>query len=318
MMSGVIEIKDLTRTYRKRRSSNEVVALDRINLTIFDGQIHGLLGPSGAGKSTLIKILSTMLVPTSGSVSILGYDVVSRPQPIRAAVGVVMGGERGLYTRVSARQNLMFWAALYHLDRATAVRRCADLLHLVGLGEWSDDPVERYSRGMKQRLHLARGLLHNPRILLLDEPTSGMDPAAAYDFRELIRELQRHGRTILMATHDMAEAEDLCGHVSLIDRSRLMLTEPVTTISRVLGSVEVIDFTCADPALVNELAVLPVITKVVPGRSVHTWRAHPISAAHTAQVLIWLINRGVLSASRSTPTLEEVYLAFVGARGMAL
>jgi ABC-2 type transport system ATP-binding protein len=314
-----VDARRLGRVYRSRSRSTETVALDDVNLSVDEGEIHGLLGPNGAGKTTLVKVLATVLTPTAGTASVLGHDVVAAPKQVRAKVGVVFGGERGLYTRVSARRNLAFWAALYRLDGATARRRCAQLLERVGLADHADQPVEEYSRGMKQRLHLARGLLHDPRVLFLDEPTSGLDPVGAHAFRDLVRELRGEGRSVFLTTHDMAEAEALCDRVSLIDHGRLVLTEPVREVASYLGTRECVDFSGTDAALVEQVRALPFVASVEDGDGQGSaWRVFPHSAADTQALLRWLIDHDILSARRGEPTLEEVYLRVVGTRGLTL
>jgi ABC-2 type transport system ATP-binding protein len=314
-----VDTSGLGRVYHSRSKSGAAVALDDINLSVDEGEIHGLLGPNGAGKTTLVKVLATVLAPTTGKASVLGHDVVDEPKQVSAKIGVVFGGERGLYTRVSARRNLAFWGALYRLDAATARRRCGELLERVGLADRADQPVEEYSRGMKQRLHLARGLLNDPRVLFLDEPTSGMDPVGAHAFRDLVRELRGEGRSIFLTTHDMAEAEALCDRVSLIDHGRLVLTEPVREVASYLGTRECVDFTGTDGALVEQLRALPFVASVADGDGQGTtWRVFPQSPSDTQDVLRWLIDRNVLSARRGEPTLEETYLRVVGARGLTL
>ncbi|MGW1060755.1 ABC transporter ATP-binding protein [Micromonospora rubida] len=315
-MPAVVEIRELVRTYRTRRKAEDTVALGGVTLTVDDSEVLGLLGPNGAGKTTLVKILSTVLLPTSGTARVLGKDLVSAPQTVRENVGVVFGGERGLYPRISARQNLAFWAALYRLDRRTARTRCSELLERMGLADRADEPVETFSRGMKQRLHLARGLIHGPRILFLDEPTTGMDPVAARDFRALVRELRQEGRTVFLTTHDMAEAEALCDRVTLIDRGRLVLDEPTRHIGRYLDARECVDFTCDDPALLAQVPGLAFVESVEPRDGGH--RALLREPADVARLLVWLIERGVLSARRSEPTLEDVYLRLIGTRAMSV
>jgi ABC-2 type transport system ATP-binding protein len=310
---------DVTRVYKRRRSPDAVTALDGVSLTVDEGEVHGLLGPNGAGKTTLVKIISTVLLPTAGKVEVLGHDVERDPRAVRGLVGVVFGGERGLYTRVSARRNLLFWGSLYGIPRRELARRCADLLDRVGLAERADDPVEGFSRGMKQRLHLARGLLHNPRVLFLDEPTSGMDPVGAHEFRSLIRQLQGEGRSILLATHDMAEAQTLCDRVTLIDRGRILFSEQTSQASRVLGVQQCVDFESTDAALLAALRAQPFVEAVDqrsggPGQ----WRALPVSADRLRDVFGWLVARDVLSARSSEPSLEEVYLRLVGERGLVV
>ncbi|MEH0971286.1 ABC transporter ATP-binding protein [Micromonospora sp. CPCC 205546] len=315
-MPAVVEVRDLVRVYRSKRKAEEKVALRGVTLTVDDGEILGLLGPNGAGKTTLVKILSTVLLPTSGTAKILDKDVAAAPRAVRENVGVVFGGERGLYPRISARQNLDFWAALYRLDRRTARRRCAELLDRVGLGDRADDAVETFSRGMKQRLHLARGLIHGPRILFFDEPTTGMDPVAAREFRTLVHELRKEGRTVFLTTHDMAEAEALCDRVTLIDHGSLVLDEPTEHIGRYLDTRECVDFSCDDRALLDEVAALPFVEVVEARAGGH--RALVRDPAAVAQLLVWLIGRGVLSARRSEPSLEDIYLRLVGTRAMSV
>src|SRR6266540_7203909 len=189
-----VEVEEIVRIFTPRKRP-AVTALDHVSLTIPLGEIHGLLGPNGAGKTTLVKILSTVLLPTGGRARVLGRDVVSETKQVRPLIGIVFGGERGLYTRLTARQNLEYWGALYRLPTATVKERTRALLDRVGLADRADQRVEEYSRGMKQRLHLARGLIADARVLFLDEPTTGMDPLAARDFRQLVAQLRSEGRT---------------------------------------------------------------------------------------------------------------------------
>jgi ABC-2 type transport system ATP-binding protein len=316
-MVSAVAARRLRRVYRSRQGATETVALYDVDLVVGEGEVHGLLGPNGAGKTTLVKILATLLIPTSGSAEVLGHDVVSDARLVRTKVGVVFGGERGLYNRVTARRNLEFWSALYHQDRRTARIRCAQVLDRMGLSDCADTPVEKFSRGMKQRLHLARGLLHDPQVLFLDEPTSGMDPSAAHSFRDLVRELQAEGRTIFLTTHDMAEAEALCDRVTLIDHGQLILSEPTTQVRRHLSNRECVDFTCADAGVIGQLRDLPCAQGLERRADVPDgWRVFPGSAADTAELLVWLIRRNVLSARVSEPTLADVYLDLVGTRGM--
>ncbi|MEV5575915.1 ABC transporter ATP-binding protein [Spirillospora sp. NPDC052269] len=312
-MEAAVAASSLRRTYERRRK-DAVVALDDLTLTIARNEIHGLLGPNGAGKTTLVKILSTVLLPTSGTARILGHDVVAETKAVRSLIGLVLGGDRGLYDRLTARRNLLFWGSLYKLDARTVRRRADALLERVGLAERADEPVERFSRGMRQRLHLARGLLHEPQVLFLDEPTSGLDPVAAVAFRRLVRELRDEGRTFLLATHDMDEATALCDRVSLIDRGHLLLTDDTANVGRILGDRECVDFVHEDDSLARALAVLPPVIDVE--RLDDRWRAHTVDREGSRRVLAWLVERDVLTGRRAQPTLEEVYLRTVGDRGM--
>lgn len=317
--NDAIRIASLRRTFRDRRKEREVVALDRLNLTIPVGEVHGLLGPNGAGKTTLCKILSTVLLPTAGHAAVGGYDVVLATTDVRRIIGIVFGGERGLYTRLTARQNLEFWGALYGLRGRRLGERVDTLLARLGLADRARDRVEGFSRGMKQRLHLARGLVADPQVVLLDEPTSGMDPVAARDFRQLVSELRAEGRTILITTHDMAEAEAVCDRVTLIDGGRLLATERPATLSGWISTyarVEASDVpeTLAQ-RLVDELRAMPgvlTVNRIPPGGL----RIETAAVDTAPQVLRMLLDAGLTTIGSMQPNLEEFYLHVMGERGM--
>ncbi|QSB15008.1 ABC transporter ATP-binding protein [Natronosporangium hydrolyticum] len=316
-----VEVHQLRRVYGGRRRAPEVVALDGVDLTVPAGEVHGLLGPNGAGKTTLCKILSTVLLPTAGEAAVLGHDVVRQTGAVRRRIGIVFGGERGLYSRLTPRQNLQFWASLYGLRGRELRDRVDTLLERVGLAERAGHRVEGFSRGMKQRLHLARGLVGDPQVVLLDEPTTGMDPVAAREFRTLVDELRGEGRTVLLTTHDMAEAEAVCDRVTLIDGGRLLATERPATLSRWISTfARVVAREVPAPVaerLVDELAQLPGVAEVhrVPpdGLRVET------AAEETAPgVLRALLDAGVTAVATEQPSLEEVYLRVIGDRGMGV
>lgn len=222
-----IELRDVHRTFRiktgtLRRRTKEVNALDGLSLTVAEGELFGLLGPNGAGKTTTIKILTTLLIPTSGTVSVLGLDAVDDARRLRKRIGFVFGGERGLYYRLSGRDNLRYFAELYAVPPREIARRVEELLALVGLADRADENVEGYSRGMKQRLHLARTLVHRPDVLFLDEPTIGLDPIGARELRRIVSDLHDRGTTIVLTTHYLFEADALCQRIGVIDHGRLV------------------------------------------------------------------------------------------------
>jgi ABC-2 type transport system ATP-binding protein len=312
---NVVETEDLTRVYRGPKKRPDVVALDRVTLSIGEGEVRGLLGPNGAGKTTLVRILCTVLLPTSGSASVLGHDVVAATREVRSRIGIVFGGERGVYWNLTGRQNLDYWAALYGVPGPEARRRIGELLERVRLTDRADDMVEGYSRGMKQRLHLARGLVANAQVLFLDEPTTGMDPVAARDFRELVRDLRSEGRTVLLTTHDMAEAEAVCDRVALIDRGKLLAVETPRTLSELIARYERIDFHSDAPDLVDWVRRVPGVRSIVPGEEPDSYRVEPADEAAIPRVLESLVAAGVTSIRTSRPSLEEVYLHLIGNRG---
>ncbi|HEX5174613.1 MAG TPA: ABC transporter ATP-binding protein [Gaiellaceae bacterium] len=313
---SAVEVRKLGRMFTPRKRE-PVVALEGISLTIPAGEVHGMLGPNGAGKTTLVKILSTVLLPTSGTARVLGHDVVEETRAVRPVIGIVFGGERGLYTRLTARQNLEYWGALYRLPSALIKQRSADLLARVGLVDRADQRVEEFSRGMKQRLHLARGLMGDAKVLFLDEPTTGMDPIAGREFRNLITELKDEGRTILLTTHDMVEAESVCDRVTLIDHGRVLATETPRTLGTLISRFQRIDVTGAPAALLAEVAALPGVSSTTPQEDGST-RIEVSEEGATAVVLRRLVDGGVTDLQTSLPSLEEVYLQTIGERGLGV
>lgn len=316
-----IETKALRRTFKGKSGKGqgdkpgERVALDGVDLSVTRGEVRGLLGPNGAGKTTLVKVLSTVLLPSSGTASVCGLDVVAHTSEVRRKIGVVFGGERGLYGRLSARQNLDYWASMYRLDRGVRSRRVEELLERFGLAEHADLPVDRTSRGMKQRIHLARGLLSSPELLFLDEPTIGMDPVAAREFHTLFAELRGGETTILLTTHDMAEAELLCDQVTLIDRGSVLGTESPSRIGEWISAYERIEARIDSPALRAALADLAEVGEIsdLPDG----WcRISTESGPAVSTVLKYLVDNGVTLLRVDKPNLQEVYLRVIGDRGL--
>ncbi|GAB1694962.1 ABC transporter ATP-binding protein [Krasilnikovia sp. M28-CT-15] len=304
-----IEIRNLSHRYRTRSAQRrprwtEKVALDGVNLRIPQGEIHGLLGPNGAGKSTLCKILSTVLVPSEGDVRVLGHSVVDY-QRVRSRLALVLGGDQGLYSRLTARQNLLFWGSLYGCTRSQAQERADRLINRVGLGGRGDDRVETFSRGMKQRLHLARGLIGDPRVLLLDEPTNGMDPVGQRDFRDLIVEVCA-GRTILLATHDMVEAEKLCHRVSLVNGGKIIATESPQTLGTWISRFERVDTGALEPIHMDRLRAMSGVGSV--RATDDGTRIETVRPGAAGDVIRYLLDAGHVDIRTSLPSLEEVYL----------
>ena len=304
-----VETRDLGRVY-----AGGVRALEGLSLSISRGEVRGLLGPNGAGKTTLVRILSTILLPSEGQAFVLGHDVVRDTAAVRTAIGIVFGGDKGLYPKLTARQTLNYWAALYRVPIEQTRAKVPALLDRVGLATRADDRVETYSRGMKQRLHLARGLIGDAQVLFLDEPTVGMDPIAARDFRALIGELRGEGRTILLTTHDMAEAEAVCDRVALIDHGRLLAVETPESLSRLVSQHERIDFE-GDDRIAHAVQALGGVVGVKPILPAG-FRVEVADSSIVRSVLALLVEQGVSSINTSRPSLEEVYVHVVGDRGL--
>ena len=318
-MTPAIQTRSLGRIYKnQQKGAEDIVALRDVSIQVEAGEVHGLLGPNGAGKTTLVKILSTVLLPSSGSASVLGLDVERETNAVRRSIGIVFGGDRGVYWHLTGRQNLEYWAALYNVPVKETNPRISKLLERVGLADRADHRVETYSRGMKQRLHLARGLVANARVLFLDEPTIGMDPLAARDFRNLVQELRHEGKTILLTTHDMAEAESICDRVALIDHGRVIAVETPRSLSRVVSQYERIDFECDHDRLADQLRQMPGVSSVVRLAEDHQYRIDVSDGSAVRRVLDLLVRSGVTSIRTSLPSLEEVYVHIIGDRGLKL
>jgi ABC-2 type transport system ATP-binding protein len=229
--------------------------------------VFGILGPNGAGKATAIRILATLLTPTGGHASVLGFDVVKESNEVRKHIGLVLGGDRGLYGRLSGRDNLRYFAALNHMKPREAGQRIGELLELVGLTDQPRTLVEEYSRGMKQRLHLARGLLMDPEVLFLDEPSIGLDPVGAHEIRQLIPALARGGTTVLLTTHYMFEADSLCDSIAIINKGKLAALGTPAEIKGSFSNIRITQITLRTPSpgLRDEIESLDNVQRVTEG-----------------------------------------------------
>ena len=319
---NAIELQDIHRTFQTttgtlRRRRKDVVALDGLSLAVPEGELFGLLGPNGAGKTTTIKILTTLLIPTSGRATVLGRDVVREAKQIRKRIGFVFGGERGLYYRLSGADNLRYFAELYGVAPREIGPRVVELLALVGLTDRADERVEGYSRGMKQRLHLARTLLHRPVVLFLDEPTIGLDPIGARELRKIVTDLHAQGTTIILTTHYLFEADAMCQRIGVIDHGHLVaLGTPGELKANVtdLGVVELEVFG-VDPAAIERLRALEFVDSVVVEQRelrqlvrVQTQLAEQA----VAPLLAALAGAQVGRVAVREATLEDAYVRLVG------
>ncbi|WP_405392042.1 ABC transporter ATP-binding protein [Streptomyces sp. NBC_01102] len=295
-----------------------VDAVRGVNFTIEQGELFGLLGPNGAGKTTTIKMLTTLLLPTEGSAKVLGHDVVTSARQVRRDIGYVFGGDRGLYDRLSAWDNLRYFAELYGLPPATQRARIGELLELVGLAGREKERVEGFSRGMKQRLHIARGLLHDPELIFLDEPSIGIDPVGARELRGTIARLKESGKTILLTTHYMFEADELCDRIAVIQNGGIVAEgKPDELKKRVSAGrvLEVETFGLAEGELEAVRALAGVRSVAVEERE--TTQVLNIQAEAdaeiTSEVLAALTATRVGRVAWREPTLEDAYVELVTA-----
>lgn len=319
---NAIEVEHLRRVYRAtigtfRRSTKEVVAVDDISFAVRPGELFGILGPNGAGKTTMVKMLTTLLIPTSGTAHILGLDIVRQADQVRPIIGFIFGGERGLYWRLSARDNLQYFADLYRVEPRVAKKRIPELLELVGLKGREEERVEGYSRGMRQRLHIARALLHDPQVLFLDEPTLGLDPVGARELRGMIRDLSIQGKTILLTTHYMFEADALCERIAVINHGRIVALDTPAGLKRYAQDLSVVEVEVfgIEEATLEQIRSLPTVEAV------------SVETRDQRQAVLVQSNKGsdlvpslmqVLAGMRvgkvvvREPTLEDAYVRLVG------
>jgi ABC-2 type transport system ATP-binding protein len=317
----VIEVHDLRRVYRTstgfiKRKWQDIEAVKGVSFSVPQGQLFGLLGPNGAGKTTTIKMLITLLIPTSGRASVLGHDVVAEPQKVREQIGYVFGGDRGLYERLSALDNMRYFAELYGVDPRKQSSRIAQLFELVGLQGREKERVEGYSRGMRQRLHIARGLIHDPPVVFLDEPTIGVDPVGARELRATIASLTEAGKTVLLTTHYMFEADSLCDQIAVIAHGEIVgQGTPSDLKGRVAGRnvVEIEAFGVPDDALDRLRNISGVESVSVEEREqaqmviVQGERGSELTSVLLAEMGDTKIGR----VTSREPTLEDAYIAMV-------
>ncbi len=325
-----VKTTGLSRVYetRKRRYGVGRPTISRINavvdldLEIEPGELFGLLGPNGAGKTTTVKMLCTLLTPTEGQAWVRGLDVVKDANKVRSIVNMVAGGERMLYYRLTGRENLAYFAELYDVPRSEVRKRVQYVLDLVGLVDRADDEVEKYSKGMKQRLQIARGLINDPQVLFLDEPTLGLDVDIAKELRTFIRKqlVDEQGKTVLLTTHYLAEAEEMCDRVSFIFKGKVVSTGTPSELSRYII-----------PSITAELVLLDVAERDVEDFASQTGsKLKSIEAVEgdssRKRVLLEVPSEDVMrvafehfhsrgarvvSAALKQPSLEDAYLELV-------
>jgi ABC-2 type transport system ATP-binding protein len=308
-----------------------VLALDRVSVEVPAGELFGLLGPNGAGKTTLIKVLVTLLLPSSGTARVSGLDVVTEARRIRERIAVVSGGESSGYGLLTLTEQLWMFAQLHGIPSRTAKRRIAELLERVGLTYAADRKVSALSTGMRQKMYLVRGLLSDPDVLFLDEPTVGLDVNAARDIRSLVKEWvsERPGRTILLTTHYLAEAEELCDRVAIIQSGRIVATDTPAGLTSSVGSGSRFVVTTGVLDGSEGLARLPGVRRAdlttVDGRSEVVLDLDEDGAIAGVIRALTDRDRPILSLRRSDITLEEAFVRIVadghagpGAEGPAL
>lgn len=309
----------MARTFKGQ--DKPVKALDGVSISIEEGEIFGLLGPNGAGKTTLIKILATLLLPTTGEAFVGGLDVVREPQKVRKIIALVSGGETPGYGILSVRENLWFFSQLYGLSSSAAKAKIGQLVADLGLQEYANTRMAKLSTGYKQRLNFARGLLSDPKILFLDEPTLGLDVLTAKKLRTYIAEWAKRGLkgTILLTTHYMAEADEMCDRVAIIDRGRILACDRPYVLKEKLKENKIMRLEVSSmQADLNFLEKAAGVVGFSQIRNIQTDTTTLRIMVRDETTLESVTKRlegqklKVLAVNEVEPTLEDVYICLVG------
>ncbi len=293
---------------RLSRQFGSLTAVSDLDLSIPEGTIFGFLGPNGAGKTTTVRMLCALIAPTSGTACVAGFDIQQQAAAVRAATGILTETP-GLYDSLSALENLVFFARLYGLSPKEAAARAEHYLRLFELWDRRREPVAQFSKGMRQKLAIARALLHDPTVVFLDEPTSGLDPSAARAVRDVIKTLRASGRTIFLTTHNLAEADELCDLIGVFHSRLISLDTPANLRTRLFGrSARVVLAGPASP-FVPVVQRLPFVAEVIANEQTLTVRLAEPERDNPALV------RALVAAGADlcylepfTPSLETVYL----------
>lgn len=321
---AVIEILEVSKTFKTRASAEEaekvkyLTALNHINLSIPRGTFFGLIGPNGAGKTTLLSILITLLIPTEGSATVNGHDVIRESRKVRESIGVVLSGERALYWKLSAEENLRYFARLYHMPAKRARERIPEVLELVGLSDRSRDYVERFSSGMKKRLAIAKAILHEPPYLFLDEPTANIDPIGTEEIHLLLNDIRSsNGTTMFLTSNNLREVEVLCNDIAIINHGSIVARSSPEDLKSMVqpGQLYRVDF--AQQAAAVEVRDRMSVCRWCQGTSLdgdppQTLVVQIASASDFTDLMNFLgeYSSAVLSIARKEPTIEEAFRAF--------
>ncbi len=326
MTSPAIETQGLGRIYKTRGSKKEkrirkeLIALTDVNLQVERGELFGLLGPNGAGKTTLIKILTTLLAPTSGRARVAGHDVVTEPHLVRPRINMVSGGESSGYGLLTVRENLWMFAQFYGLSTREANRRIEELLTMVGLADRMHTKSSDLSTGLRQKMNIVRGFLTDPEVLFLDEPTLGLDVGASRDVRRFIRQWLEEDttRTLLLTTHYMVEADELCDRVAIINQGRVLACDRPSFLKQRLQKEALFEIETsplnglAFSKLENQPGVRKVTAHEVDGSATLNFALQEEAVLAGVMSTLTEAKVRILKLSKHEPTLEDVFVDLVG------
>ncbi|MFX0087681.1 MAG: ABC transporter ATP-binding protein [Candidatus Hodarchaeota archaeon] len=328
---NIIEVINLAKIYKSKKrkglfksEKNEVEALKGISFAVKRGEIFGLLGPNGAGKTTLIKILTTLLLPSSGSAKVNGFNL-EQENDIKASIGAMLMGERGLYWKLTGRENLEYFGALYHVPTKVRRERIESLIKMLELEKYIDNTVETYSSGMKMKMVFARALINDAPILMLDEPTNTLDVKEARRLRRIVKEQNELGKTIIYCTHQMYEAEELCHRVGIIDHGQIIAIDDPLSLKNGLRETDIlsVEGKIPEPARVAVNALPGVISANILVKRVNngSLEERPYlnivctdSHQYLPEIISQLNSNGAIirNIDKKETTLEDVFVNITG------
>jgi ABC-2 type transport system ATP-binding protein len=321
-MQPAVETKDLTRVFnpKKKKEGKSVTALDSVDLRIEQGELFGLLGPNGAGKTTLLKILSTLLLPTSGKAYVAGFDVAKDFQEVRKRINMVSGGEVSGYGLLTVRENLWMFTQFYGIKSRVANERIDSLLEKFGMADKKNEKVRTLSTGMRQKMNVIRGFVTDPDILFLDEPTLGLDVNASRIIREYIVDWVKNGKnkTVLLTTHYMAEADQLCGRIAIIDNGKILVCDAPQKIKRLVKTSTTLSLDVSLMMDKTRIRTIPGVDKFTfvddAEKDVTHLRFVLEGDSPVSDILSELTRSGskIISLQKTEPTLEDVFIKMVG------
>lgn len=311
MTEYAIEVNNLTKKF------GDFTAVENLSLAVNEGEIFGFLGPNGAGKSTTIRVLCTLAQPTSGSAKVAGYDLIKDSAKVRENIGLV-AEKMIMYDRLTAAENLRFFGKLYDMPKQKLEERIDELLELVNMQEWKHTQIAKFSTGMKQRINVIRALLSEPKILFMDEPTLGLDPQTTFSIRDITREINKSGVTVILTTHAMAEAEALSDRVAIIDHGKIAALDTPQNLKNMIADSDTTVFgtkiTNLTSGLIEKIKSLDVVTAVAQQDS-HDLKISATGMNALNQIIDTIRREGgnIASITNSNEsTLEDVFLTVTG------
>lgn len=305
-----IEVNGLTKKF------GDFTAVDNVSFNVNDREIFGFLGPNGAGKSTTIRMLCTLARPTTGKAKVNGYDLIKEADNVRQSIGLV-AEKMIMYEQLTAAENLRFFGNLYQMPKNKIEERIELLLKLVNMYEWKDTQIKKYSTGMRQRINVVRALLTEPKIIFMDEPTLGLDPQTTLSIRELIRDINKNGTTVILTTHTMAEAEALSNRVAIIDRGKIIALDTSANLKKMIKNADMTVFsvriTNLKPTLISSIQKLDCVAAMAQ-EDAYDLKISARGSEGLDSIIDVIRKEGgnIVSINTNEPTLEDVFLSVTG------